>query len=257
MARGGTDLRRVLTLGGHAPLAVGALILGMLVATALSGLVRGSAGLLALQVPPRPGLADLVEVWRLVTWPFPQPLDGLVVVNLLFAGLSLLWLGRQLSYAWSERRFLFRFFTLVVGSAVLTWLVVWPLGLAYGYAFAYLGMWPIINALLVTWGLIFPRQQVSWFGAVTLSGEGVARLFTFGTPVYALVMGQSSFIPARLVEYAPHLAAVALAWLLVAGGPRRAWFRLTDWWDRRRLRDQRRKFKVVGTNDKPPRQWMN
>jgi hypothetical protein len=253
LARGGPDFRRALTLGGQAPLSVGALILAMLVLTALGGLLRGTTGLLWLLVTPGDLVGALLEPWRLVTWPFPQPLDALVVLNLLFAGVSLLWLGRQLSFAWSERRFLARFFTLTVGTAVATHLVLWP----FGTGLAYAGMWPIINALLVTWGLIFPRQQLSWFGAVQLSGAGVARLFTFGTPLYALVTGHSGFIPARLLEFTPHLAAVALAWLLVAGGPRRVLYRLSDWWERRRLRDQRRKFKVVGTDDKPPRQWIN
>jgi hypothetical protein len=253
VARGGPDFRRALTLGGQAPLSVGALILAMVVLTALGGLVRGSSGLLWLEVAPRDLLSALLEPWRLVTWPFPQPLDALVVLNLLFAGISLLWLGRQLSFAWSERRFLARFFTLAAGSAVATHLVLWP----FGAALAYGGMWPIINALLVTWGLIFPRQQLAWFGAIQMTGAGVARLFTFGTPVYALVIGNSSFIPARLLEFAPHLSAVALAWLLVAGGPRRAWFRAQDWWRRRTLERQRRRFKVVSTDRPPPKQWMN
>lgn len=253
MARGGPDFRRALTLGGQAPLSVGALILAMVVLTALGGLARGAVGLLWLEVVPGDLLGALLAPWRLVTWPFPQPLDALVVLNLLFAGIALLWLGRQLSFAWSERRFLVRFFTLAAGSAVATHLVL----RTFGVALAYAGMWPLINALLVTWGLIFPRQQLSWFGAIQMTGASVARLFTFGTPVYALVVGQSGFIPARLLEFAPHLSAVALAWILVAGGPRRAWFRAQDWWRRRTLEQQRRRFKVVSTERPPPKQWMN
>lgn len=253
MARRGPDLRWALTLGGQAPLSVGALILAMVVLTALGGLARGAGGVLWLVVTPGDLLGAVLEPWRLVTWPFPQPLDALVVLNLLFAGIALLWLGRQLSFAWSERRFLVRFFTLTVGTAVATHLVLWP----FGTVLAYAGMWPVINALLVTWGLVFPRQQLSWFGAVQMSGAGVARLFTFGTPLYALVTGQSAFIPARLLEFTPHLAAVGLAWLLVAGGPRRAWYRAQDWWRRRTIEQQRRRFKVVTTDRPPPKQWMN
>jgi hypothetical protein len=255
VSRGGSDLRRALTFGGQAPLSVGALILAMVVATALGGLVRNPDFTLALRVPPGRDPAGLLQVWRLATWPFPQPLQGLVVLDLLFGGISLLWLGRQLSFAWSERRFLLRFFTLTVGAALLTEAILWPLGFGYAYA----GIWPIVNALLVTWGLIFPRQQLAWFGAVQMSGATVAQVFTFGTPVYALVMGGSGFIPARLLEFLPHLAALGLAWLLVAGGPRRGWYRLTDWWRRRDLEAQRRKFKVIST-DRPrpkPKEWMN
>lgn len=254
MARGGSELRRVLTLGGQAPLSVGALIVAMVVATALSGLFRSLSGLLDLHVVPA-APAVLLELWRLATWPFPQRIEGLVVVNLLFAGVSLLWLGRQLSFAWSERRFLARFLALTVGAGVASWLVLWP----FGHALAYGGMWPVINALLVTWGLIFPRQRLSWFGALEMTGAGVARLFTFGTPIFALVMGDSPSIPARLLEFAPHLSAVGLAWLLVAGGPRRAWFRLREWWLRQTLDRQRRRFKVVTTDRPPPKPktWMN
>ncbi len=254
MARGGgPDWRRALTLGGQAPASVGALIAGMLLATVLAGLARSSGLLLWLVVVPGDPLAALLTPWRLVTWPFVQPLQGMVVLDLLFAGLALLWLGRQLSFTWSERRFLLRFFGLAAGSALLTHLVLWP----FGAPLAYAGMWPLVNALLVTWGLLFPRQQLAWFGAVQMSGAAVARLLTFGTPVYALVMGASPSIPARLLEYTLHLSAVALAWLLVAGGPRRAWWRLKEWWLRLTLERQRRKFKVITTDRPPPKTWMN
>jgi len=249
----GSDLRRVLTLGGQAPLAAGALIVAMLVATAFSGLVRSAAPLLVLEVDPRGGPLGLLEAWRLLTWPFPQPVGPFVVLDLLFAALALLWLGRSLSYAWTERRFLARFFALAAGSGLVTWLVLWPLGVPFVHA----GMWAVINGLFVTWGLIFPRQRLAWFGALEMSGAAVARLFTFGTPVYALVTGASGSLLARLLEYTPHLAAVALAWLLVAGGPRRAWYRLKEWWLRATLDRQRRRFKVITTDRPPPKQWMN
>ena len=47
---------------------------------------------------------------------------------------------------------------------------------------------------------------------------------------------------------ATRILALGLAWLLVTGGPRRAWFRLREWWLRRTLDRQRRRFKVITTD---------
>ena len=255
MARGSPDLRRLLTFGGQAPLSVGALIVAMVVATVGGTLWAPLGGLLVLEVPARG--ADLwlaaLEPWRLVTWPFFQGHLGGSILTLLFGGFMLLWLGRQLSYAWSERRFLVRCLVLAAGSGLATVLVLAPLG-AGGSAF---GIWPLLNALLVTWGLIFPNQRLSWFGALEMSGRTVALVVTAGTPLWALAVAPAgATILERLAAYLPHLAAVGLAWLLVAGGPRRGWYRAKEWWLRRDLARQRRKFKVVSTS-RPPTEWMN
>jgi hypothetical protein len=256
VARGGPDLRRALTLGGQAPLSVGALLAAMLVATVGGTVSTSLARWLELQVPPldTPSWVVLLEAWRLVTWPFFQgPLPS-SILTLLFAGFLLLWLGRQLSYAWSERRFLRRFLALSAGAGLGTLLVLAP----FAWPVGYFGAWAVVNALLVTWGLIFPNQRISWFGALDMTGATVAKVVTFGTPAWALLVGPPGVgLLGRLLLYLPHLLAIALAWLLVAGGPRRAWFRATDWWRRRTLERQRRKFKVITTDRPPPRRWMN
>jgi membrane associated rhomboid family serine protease len=254
VARRGSELQWVLTLGGQVPRTVGAMVVAMVLTTALVGLVPEVALLLPLRVEPHEGVTNLVQVWRLVTWPFPQSIrDVLGLLNLVFAVIWLVWLARRLSYAWGERRFLARFFTLAVGAGLLTYLTFWLLGVGYGYA----GAWPVLNALVITWGLIFPNERLSLYGTIQMTGQGVANLFTVGTPIYALVAGGSQFIPMRLLEFTPHLAGVALAWLLVAGGPRRGWYRLKDWWLRRKLERQRRKFKVISTDRPRPKPWMN
>lgn len=255
MARGG-DLRRVLTLGGQAPLSVGALLVGMLVATVAGTAAPAAGRALELQVPSLDdsGWTVLLEVWRLFTWPLYQgPLPG-SVLTLLFAGMLLLWLGRQLSFAWSERRFLVRFLVLSAGAGLGTLLVLTPLGFTAGFG----GAWAVVNALLVTWGLIFPRQRLSWFGALEMSGATVAKVVTVATPAWALLVGPpGAGLLGRLLLYLPHLLALALAWLLVAGGPRRGWYRVREWWLRRTLDRQRRKFKVITTDRPPPKQWTN
>jgi membrane associated rhomboid family serine protease len=257
VARGGLDLRRVLTLGGQAPPAVGALLAAMVAATVAGTASAPLARLMMLVVPPAdaPGWLVLLEAWRIVTWPFFQGQLPASVVTLLFAGFMLLWLGRQLSYAWSERRFLVRFLVLAAGSGLATVLLLAPVG----YEIGYFGIWPVVNALLVTWGLIFPSQRISWFGALDMTGRTVALVVTGATPAWALLVGPPGLGPvARLVVYLPHLLAIGLAWLLVAGGPRRAWYRAREWWLRRRLARKRSRFEVIDTGrpGKPPR-WMN
>ncbi len=257
MARGSPDLRRVLTFGGQAPLAVGSLIAAMAVATVGGTIWPPLAELLWLQVPSAgtPPWLAAAQPWRLLTWPFFQGHLGGSVLTLLFGGFMLLWLGRQLSSAWSERRFLVRFFVLTGGAGLASLLLVGLLGGGE----VYFGIWAVLDALLVTWGLIFPNQRLSWFGVLQMTGGTVARVVTIGTPLWALAVAPSGDgVVGRLVAYLPHLAAIGLAWLLVAGGPRRGWYRLKDWWLRRDLESRRRKFKVVSTDrPRPTKPWLN
>jgi len=256
VARGGQlDLRRLLTLGGRAPAAVGAVLWLSLLATAVGSVSPTVGGLLVL-VAPAPGATAwmvLLEPWRLVTWVlFQGPLPG-GLLTLLFAGLMLVWLGQQLSYAWSERSFLVRCLWLTAGSAAGTLLLLLPLG-ATGVFF---DLWAPVNALLVTWGLIFPSQRLAWFGVVQMSGATVAKVVTIATPVWALVMVAPQLgVVAALLRYLPHMLAIALAWILVAGGPRRLQSRLERWWYERRMARARRKFKVIDTR-KPPSSYLN
>lgn len=251
------DLRRLLTFGGQAPYSVGLLIAGMVVTTIAATAWPWLGALVVLSVPSLDpsSWADLLEVWRLVTWPFFQGDLPASLLTVLFAGFMLLWLGRQLSYAWTERRFLVRFFVITIGAGVGTLAVLAP----FGYPAVYFGIWPAVNALLLTWGLIFPHQRLSWFGAVEMSGATVAKAVAVATPLWALVVApRGAGLVDRLAAYLPHLLALGIAWLLVAGGPRRGLWRLREWWLRRRLASQRRRFKVIETGGapKPPR-WMN
>ena len=254
MARGPDQLQRFLTLGGRAPRAVGGLLLAMAVASLAAWIAPGLGGLLALQVPGEgPGRwVELFEAWRLVTWPLVQPgLPG-GLLDLIFGGLMLVWLGSQLSFAWSERRFAWRVALITAGAGLLTTLLLGALGLPFVYA----GLWPLTMALLVTWGLIFPSQRVSWFGVLDMSGRTVAVAVAIATPLWALAVGRGG-IPERLLAYSLHLSALLVAWLLLADGPRRRWYRVKGWWSRRRLESAKRRFKVISGDRPPPKQWMN
>jgi hypothetical protein len=249
VARSSSGLRRLLTLGGQYPVTVGVVVIAMALATVAGTASPLLARLLVLETPALDGAGWLqhAEVWRLATWPlFQGPLPASLLA-LLFGGFMVLWLGRQLSFAWSERRFLVRILVITVGAGLVTELVLTPLG----SPLVHFGIWPVANALLVTWGLLFPGQRLSWFGALEMSGGTVAKVVAVATPVWALVVGPP-------LAYLPHLFAIGVAWLLVAGGPRRGWWRLRSWWQQRRLERQRRRFKVVTTGREPkPPQWMN
>jgi hypothetical protein len=263
VARGGVqlDVRRLLTFGGRAPLSVGALLVAAALLTLAGSLSPTFGRWLILEVPDldTPSWIVIFEGWRLVTWalyqgPLPQSL-----LTLLLAGLMLVWLGQQLSYAWSEKRFLWRCLGLTAGTGAITLLLLAP----FGWPVGYFGMWPLVNALLVTWGLIFPTQRLAWFGVLQMSGAAVAKAVTIATPVWAVLFSPPGLGVANgLIAYLPHMVAIALAWAMVAGGPRRTWWRAKEWWLRKKLDRQRRKFKVVsGTGPgpgagKPPR-WMN
>jgi hypothetical protein len=212
-----------------------------------------------------PGLADwlvldvaedvrLLEAWRYLTWPFVEgPLPG-SLLTILFAGLMLAWLGRQLTAAWGERVFLGRVLFLVAGSGLLAALLLAPLGLSQRIQ----GIWPLTNALLVCWGLLFPGARLSWFGVLEMRGLTVARLVGWGTLVWALLPVPGGPEPlGRLVIYLPNLACVLLAWLMVGEGPRRGWRRWTGRWRERKLRRARSRFEVIDPGPRPPGEWLN
>jgi hypothetical protein len=88
-------------------------------------------------------------------------------------------------------------------------------------------------------------------------GSAVAATVVWGTVGWALLMGPTA-LPfwARPAAYLPHLAALFVAWLLVAGGPRRLLTRLRIRIDERRLKKKLRRFEVIDTR-RPPGGWVN
>jgi membrane associated rhomboid family serine protease len=237
-----TDLSRVFTFGGRVPATVGLLLVAMLIASVWARLDPILGGLTALM----PVAVARGQLWRLVTWVLVQPDPG----TLLFGGFMLWWIGQQLSYAWSERRFVLRVLgTTAFAGAVTTLLaVVWP----GASVVAHLGMWPLVNALLVSWAMLHPDAQVNVWGVLPISGRNLALLVTGGTVLYAIF---SSF-----AQFVPHLAALALAWAQArpgAGGGR-SWRRARRWWADRQTKRRSRHLKVVKKNGSDGRSdWLN
>jgi hypothetical protein len=251
VARGGDGLRHALTLGGQVPVAVGGLLAALLVATLGSTVEPALGGWLVLDVG---GGWDLLQAWRYLSWPWVEsPLPG-SLLTLLFAGLLLVWLGRQLTSIWGERGLLWRVALIAAGAGLITALILAPIG----WELRVRGVWPLVNALLVCWGLLYPEQRLSWFGVVEMRGLTVARIIGWGTPVWALLLGPAGLGPLpRLAVYLPNLAALLVAWLLVGGGARRGWRRLTERWREGRRRRARGRFEVIDPGPRPPREWLN
>jgi len=237
----GPGMTDLFTFGGRVPAG-----LGMILAAVLAGSVGG-------WIDPRvQGLAALApvailrgELWRLVTWPFVQG-DPF---TLLFGGFMLYSFGQQLAFVWSERRLVTRFFGTTIGAAALTTLLaaVWDPA-----ARAHLGMWPVVNALLFTWAMIYPDRPLNIWGVLPITGKTLALLLVFGTLLYGLASGG---IPG-IGGFAPHLFAIGIAWASGrSSGRRDGWRRAKQWWREREMRRRTRHLKVVGKDERP--RWMN
>jgi membrane associated rhomboid family serine protease len=247
VARRNPDFTRILTFGGRVPAAVGGLIGLMFVASVLGWLNRGLMGLVALA----PVAIQRGELWRLVTWPFFQD-DPF---TLLFGGFMIWTFGQQLSYSWSERRFATRFLGYTIGAGLLSTL----LGLVWddASAISHVGVWPVANALLVAWAMLYPDRQVNIWGVLPLTGKTLALLVTGGTALYAIAGG----FPRGFAVFAPHLFAIGIAWFQGRPrGARRPGFssQAKRWWTERENKKRAKHLKVVrkdGPDDRS--QWLN
>lgn len=245
MARpSGLQLPRFLTFGDRVPPSVGLVLALMLVGSVWGWLEPEFQVAAALS----PVMLARGQVWRLVSWPFVQN-DPFA---LLFGGFMLYWLGQQLSFVWSERRFLLRFFGYAVFASVATTLValVWAPASS-----AHLGVWPVANALIVSWALLYPERQVNVWGILPITGKTAAWLVVGGTFLYGIAAGGLRGIGI----FTPHLAAVAAAWLLSRGlGVGGALRDARGWLAERDAKRRARHLKVVkrdGEGDRP--RWLN
>jgi membrane associated rhomboid family serine protease len=244
LARRRTDLASFFTFGGRVPASVGVLLAIMLLASvwaSVDGRVMDFAALEPTNV--RRG-----EVWRVVTWPFVQS----DVFSLLFVGFMLWTLGQQLSYAWSERRFVVRFLGYTLGAGIGTTILSFVFDSA---ASPHIGAWPVVNALIVAWAMLFPDRQVNIWGVLPVTGRTLALLVLGGTLLAVVMSGKLR----GFGGFAPHLVAIGMAWVQARGfGGRRLGGQARQWWAEREMRRRAKHLKVVrkdGSGDRP--RWMN
>jgi membrane associated rhomboid family serine protease len=238
------DLRELFTFGGRVPSSIG-LVLSLMLASSVWGWMdHGLQEAAALS----PVMILRGQVWRLVTWPFIQT-DPFA---LLFGGFMVYWLGEQLAYVWSERRLLGRFMgtTLFAGVATTLVALVWAPA-----STPHLGVWPVANALIVSWAMLYPDRQVNIWGVLPLTGKALSLVIVGGTFLYGIAAGGLRGIGV----FTPHLTAILLAYVLARGlgGRRRSSLggQVKEWLAERQQRRRASHLKVVKKDGDG--RWLN
>jgi membrane associated rhomboid family serine protease len=232
--------RPVSILGQSMPLAVIGLIAFAVVGSAL--LMFGArTGIPLLGLMPLSPLAVFTgQVWRLLTWAFFD-IDGL---NLVFGALLMSVCGRDLAAVWGGLRYLL----VCAGIALTTGIITTLLGFAWRdvYASAYLSIWPLADALMIAWALMFPTRGILFMFVLPAAGRNLLYLTVGITVVFALMYGFANFVP--------HFLAMGLMYAYIRGGVIwRTQSRLSQVFSKRK---DTRGLKVVGSgwnrNEKRP-----
>ncbi len=161
------------------------------------------------------------QVWRLVTWVFLQS-DP---IGLVFGCLSIYWFGGPLCQAWGPRRFLLVWFGVTIGVGAITTLVghfLW----ANVNAGMYIGMWPLAEALIVAYAILFPNQPILIAFVLPMQGQMLILATFAGITLFSSYSGFHLFVP-------HYLAATGM--LIYLGGLRNLYLR----WKLSRLTKER------------------
>jgi membrane associated rhomboid family serine protease len=197
-------------------------IAGLILAIALVSIgaalgVRHGAGWIGEHAVLVPARVWRGEAWRLLTWVLCE-VDPL---TFLLACLTLGWVGSSLARVWGAGRFLAVYFGLAAIAGVVTCLVGRLLaGAADAGLFA--GGWPVLDGLIVAWGLLHPTRAIRLYGVVPLTGRHLVWLTLGGTLLYALFYGLAPFVPHFAAELVTLGALGPLRRLPAARAQRRA-----------------------------------
>ncbi len=174
-----------------------------------------------------PGIPAL---WQPLTYPFlilSSPLS--LLLSLLVYG----WFAGTLEAFWGSRRFLTFFALLAVIPALVAVLLspVWP-ALA-GQVFE--GPDALLAGLVVAWGVLFKDREILLFFVLPVKGVHLVWL-TLGMVALGIVYSGA------VAPFVPHLVAMALAGLVLAGlwRPRRLVLLLRKWRLERQIARERR-----------------
>jgi hypothetical protein len=107
-------------------------------------------------------------------------------------------------------RFLWTYFGLAAAAACATLVLafVWP----ELWRLQFLGMWPVVSALIIAWACAFPSRQLLFYFVVPLSGRNLIYATLGGTLLFALLGG-------GVARYVPHFAAELLSLAAMRGSP--------------------------------------
>jgi membrane associated rhomboid family serine protease len=197
-----------------------AVVIGIFVLTLLATLL-GVAGLrnglpLLAYVGLVPAAVWHGQLWRLVTWILFDP--GISPLSLLFWAMMLLLFGRDLCDAWGWRRFTW----IYLGTAAVAGVVTCLIALAWRSLMQanYMDSWPVVNALVIAWALLFPTRQILFNLVIPVSGRSLVWITVGVTVFFALLYGIAAFVP--------HLVALGVIFAYMRGTPllRRRWLEL-------------------------------
>jgi membrane associated rhomboid family serine protease len=170
-------------------------IAGLILAIALVSIgaalgARHGAAWIGAEAVLIPGRVWRGEVWRLATW----VLCEIDPITFLLACLTLGWVGSSLARGWGAGRFLAVYFGLAAVAGAITCLVGRLLaGRADPGVFA--GGWPVLDGLIIAWGLLHPTRAIRLYGIIPLTGRHLVWLTLGGTVLYALFYGLAPFVP--------------------------------------------------------------
>jgi len=196
--------RPVAILGQSMPMAslvlIGFVVLGSALLSFLERL-----GVPSLRLAPlSPVLVLGGQIWRLVTWGLFEA-DG---QNLVFGSLMLAVFGRDLASLWGGVRYMVICALIVASSGVLTTLLAFVWGDVHQSQ--YLTIWPLADALIVAWALLFPNRTILFMLMLPAAGKNLLYLTVGMTALFAVMYGFSNF--------APHFLAMGLMYAYIRGG---------------------------------------
>jgi membrane associated rhomboid family serine protease len=148
-------------------------------------------------------VAHNFEIWRLISYAFIHDLSS--PFHVIFNALLLYMIGPQLEERWGEKRFLIFIFAAILSGALFV-LASYLLGLSHSVV---LGFSAAGMALLIAWGLSYPRQQIYVFGILPLTG--IQSVYaTIGLEIVFSVSDSS-------ISSAAHFGGIACALIFCLG----------------------------------------
>jgi membrane associated rhomboid family serine protease len=171
-----------------------------------------------------PSQVFTAELWRLVTWPFFEDSP----FSLLMACLMFYWFAKDLCRHWGAGRFIALLFgaTLVIsGTTVLLARFAW----SPAFKFGYLGLWPLAEAMTISWALLFPDREIRLYFVLPVRSWTLILLTIGITALMAIYYGLTLMLP--------HFIAEALT-LVYMGEARRLYLR----WKLKRLQKEKQRY---------------
>jgi hypothetical protein len=234
----------ILILGRPVPnpvVAFGAAVLGFSVLGALAPGLR----LLGLLIPERVWVG---EIWRLVTW----VLFEVDPISLVFAVFMIVMFGGDLYRVWGPGRFLISVLALAVIPGAVTSLIAAGLFNGRLMPVPYYSSWPVIEGLIIAWGLLYATRRLLFFFVVPMQGRTLVWLTIGMTFFFAIFQGFAAFIPHFVAEGLALLAFDRLNFV------RRLWLRARLMAYERDLKRRAGSMHVVSRRDDDDRpRWVN